>query len=65
MFITNVSEFVVSLKLIRKALGDKPEVAEAQKLIQQIRSSCSHATAPRKDNKLFGRCPDCLKRFKN
>lgn len=63
MLITNVHEFVVSLNLIRRALGDKPEVSEAQKLIQQIRNSCSHAQANRKNGKPIGKCPECLKKF--
>ena len=61
--IQDTIDFVLTLKAIKKALGEKPEAKEASRLIHKIQRFCSHSKADRKDGELVGVCPDCQKKF--
>ena len=61
--ITNVYDFVTSLKVIRDALGNSNETRIANRLIGEIQAVCSHARAKREADHIVGKCPDCTKKF--
>lgn len=67
----DVADFVLTLKIVKSKLKDKPKIEELEKqskeigrLIHKIQGLCSHPKANMKEWNLVGRCPDCQKKLR-